>query len=51
VAEDFGLGEMVDRSRAEEIQLLTALFIATARTSGPLTQSTIDRILGVRPSS
>ena len=40
VAEDFGLGELADRSRAEEIRLFTALVIAAARTSGRLTDAT-----------
>jgi len=47
VVEDFCLGELADRSRAEEIRLFTALVIAAARTSGRPTQSSIDRILGV----
>jgi len=49
VVEDFGLGELGDRSPAEEIRLLAALVIAAARTSGRLTQSTVNRVLGVTP--
>ena len=43
---DFGL---VDEALHEEVQLTTALIVAAGESNGPLSQSEIDRLLGVTP--